>query len=73
MNDNTDNCENELWEAEFKAAMQRPLDVRFRYSFIRTYKPVLDDVTYRSFERMADYRQWCQTQLPSWLGYGTCI
>ncbi len=33
---------------------------RFRYSFIRTYKPVLDDGTYRSFETTADYRRWCE-------------
>jgi hypothetical protein len=33
---------------EFDAAARRPLPVRFRYSFIKTYKPVLDDATYRS-------------------------
>jgi hypothetical protein len=62
--------ERQLWEKEFEAASRRPLPVRIRYSFIRTYKPVLDDVRYRSFERMEDYRQWCETHLPSWLGYG---
>ena len=34
--------------AEFDAAARRPLPLRFRYSFIRTYKPVLDDAPYRS-------------------------
>jgi hypothetical protein len=63
-------AERLAWEEEFAAASQRPLAVRMRYAFVRTYKPVLDDVSYRSFERMADYRQWCATQLPSWLGYG---
>jgi hypothetical protein len=58
------------WKAEFEAAARRPLSVRMRYSFIRTYKPVMDDATYRSFESMAEYRQWCETHLPSWLGYG---
>ena len=24
----------------------------------------------RAFETMADYRTWCETQLPEWLGYG---
>ena len=62
--------EKNIWEKEFAASMCRPLAVRIRYSFIRTYKPVLDDATYRSFERMADYRQWCETNLPTWLGYG---
>jgi hypothetical protein len=41
-----------------------------RYAFIRTYKPVLDDAPFRAFETMADYRAWCETHLPEWLGYG---
>src|SRR5690606_28241118 len=35
------------WLAEFEAAARRPLAQRMRYAFIRTYKPVLDDATYR--------------------------
>jgi hypothetical protein len=58
------------WEAEFEAAARRPLPVRFRYAFIKTYKPVLDDAPYRSFDSMEDYRHWCETHLPGWLGYG---
>lgn len=58
------------WLAEFEAARSRPLEQRFRYSFIRTYKPVLDDATFRAFDTMADYRQWCEENLPDWLGYG---
>lgn len=58
------------WLAEFEAASKRSLPERFRYSFIRTYKPVLDDAEYRSFDTMAEYRQWCEENLPDWLGYG---
>ena len=58
------------WEEEFAAAARRPLAVRLRYAFLRTHKPILDDAPFRSFESMAEYRQWCETQLPSWLGYG---
>lgn len=61
------------WEAEFEAAMRRPLQLRMRYSFIRTYKPVLDDSPYRSFETMAEYREWCEKNLPGWLGYGRSL
>ena len=61
------------WEAEFAAAARRPLAVRMRYCFIRTYKPVLDDAQYRSFETMAEYREWCEKNLPSWLGYGRSL
>jgi hypothetical protein len=52
--------ERQSWEEEFEAAARRPLAVRLRYAFIRTYKPVLDDVPYRSFDHMADYRCWCE-------------
>ncbi|MFL5341192.1 MAG: hypothetical protein ACJ8F7_13680 [Gemmataceae bacterium] len=62
--------ELQQWREEFAAAARRPLPLRMKYAFIRTYKPVLDDAPYRSFERMADYRRWCRTELPPWLGYG---
>ena len=65
-----DDRERAEWEADFEASMRRPLALRIKYSFIHTYKPVMDDAPYRSFERMADYREWCERNLPSWLGYG---
>jgi hypothetical protein len=58
------------WLADFEAAARRPLAQRFRYAFIKTYKPVLDDAAYRSFDTMEDYRRWCERELPEWLGYG---
>ena len=58
------------WEAEFEAAARRSLKNRFRYAFIHTYKPVLDDAPYRAFDSMAEYRSWCEANLPPWLGYG---
>lgn len=58
------------WLAEFEAAGRRSLAQRFRYAFVRTYKPVMDNASYRSFESMEDYRRWCEENLPDWLGYG---
>jgi hypothetical protein len=58
------------WLAEFEAATRRSLETRWRYAFIKTYKPVLDDEPYRSFDTMAEYRQWCEENLPDWLRYG---
>lgn len=58
------------WLSEFEAASRRPLELRFRYAFIRTYKPVLDDASFRAFDTMAEYRAWCEANLPDWLGYG---
>jgi hypothetical protein len=58
------------WLAEFEAAARRPLRERFRYAFIKTYKPVMDDANFRAFDTTADYRRWCEENLPDWLGYG---
>ena len=58
------------WEEEFAAAARRPLATRMRYAFVHTYKPILDDASYRSFDTMAEYRQWCRENLPEYLGYG---
>lgn len=59
----------EEWLAEFEAASQRPLKQRWRYAFIKTYKPVMDDAEFRAFDTMEDYRRWCEQNLPRWLGY----
>jgi hypothetical protein len=61
------------WLADFEAAARRTLEERLRYAFIHTYKPVLDDAPYRSFDTMEQYRLWCEENLPSWLGYGRSV
>ena len=58
------------WIEEFEAAASRSLQTRFRYAFIHTYKPVMDDAPFCAFDTAADYRRWCQQHLPDWLGYG---
>ena len=62
--------ELQAWIDEFEAAARRPLPLRVRYAFIKTYRPVLDDEPFRAFDTMADYRRWCETALPAWLGFG---
>ena len=71
----TQTAERQLaeWHAEFDAAARRPLRTRFRYAFVHTYKPVLDDAPFRSFDTTAEYREWCARNLPSWLGYGPAV
>lgn len=61
------------WFEEFEAAARRPLKTRLNYSFIKTYKPVMDDASYRSFDTMEDYRRWCEEILPRWLGYSRVL
>jgi hypothetical protein len=58
------------WLAEFEAAARRPLSQRLRYAYIKTYKPVMDDAPFRAWDTTAEYRQWCEENLPNWLGYG---
>ena len=57
------------WRDEFDAAARRPQRERLRYAFVHTYKPVLDDEQYRSFDSTAECRRWCNEHLPDWLGY----
>ena len=56
--------------ADFEAARRRPLSQRMGM-FFRTYKPVMDDARFRTFASTADYRRWCNENVPSWLGYGS--
>lgn len=56
------------WE-DFEAASKRTLEQHLHNSFVHTYKPVLDDAGYRSFDSMEEYRRWCKENLPKWLGY----
>ena len=60
----------EDWLEDFEPSARRPLKQRLKYAFIKTYKPVMDDAKYRSFQSMEEYRKWCEENLPDWLGYG---
>jgi hypothetical protein len=57
--------------ADFEAARKRPLEEHVNNCFIKTYRPVMDDGPgFRSWETTAEYRKWCEENLPEWLGYG---
>jgi hypothetical protein len=59
----------EDFREQCRRQMDRPLALRMKYGFWRTYKPVLDDAPWRAFDSMADYRDWCEANLPEYLGY----
>jgi len=61
--------EREEWLAQCRRQLQRDTATRLRYGFARTHKPVLDDAPYRIFNSTAEYRAWCQANLPRYLGY----
>ena len=66
--DNKEPGINPKWWAEFEAARKRPFELHMKHAFIHTYKPVFDDEPYRSFETTADFRRWCNENLPRLLG-----
>jgi hypothetical protein len=70
MSAQTESSDQRQWIEEFEAAARRPLRLRVRHACIKTYRPVLDDEPFRAFDTMEDYRRWCETSLPDWLGYG---
>ena len=49
--------------------MERSLEQRLKYGFFKQYKPVLDDVPFRTFDTMKEYREWADKNLPRYLGY----
>lgn len=67
---NVTEAERREWIAEFDAMARRSLPVRVRYGFIHTVKPVMDEAPSRVFDTMQQYREWCEKELPMWLGYG---
>jgi hypothetical protein len=65
----SDQQTEEDFREQCQRQMDRPLALRMKYGFWRTYKPVLDDAPWRAFDSMADYRAWCEANLPEYLGY----
>ena len=65
----TDEQDMEPFREQCRRQMSRPLAARIKYGFSRVYKPVLDDAPWRSFQTMEEYRAWCETNLPEYLGF----
>ena len=65
----TEQQAEEAFRDQCRRQMARPLEMRIKYGFFCTYKPVLDDAPWRAFDSMAAYRQWCEASLPEYLGY----
>lgn len=61
--------EEEAWREQCRQQLERDVQTRIKYGFCHVHKPVLDDVRFRAFETMAEYREWCERNLPAYLGY----
>jgi hypothetical protein len=59
----------EDFREQCRRQMDRPLEQRIKYGFYRIHRPVLDDAPWRSFNTMAEYRAWCEANLPEYLGF----
>ena len=56
--------------ASFDAASGRPVGERIARGCLSTFKPVLDEGPgVRVWDTMEEYRRWCDSVLPDWLGY----
>lgn len=65
--------EEEAWGEQCRRGLERDVMTRIKYGFCHVHKPVLDDVPCRSFATMAEYRAWCEQNLPAYLGYARPI
>lgn len=61
--------EDDAWGEQCREQLDRDVMTRIKYGFCHVHKPVLDDVPFRAFATMAEYRAWCEEALPEYLGY----
>jgi len=69
MAETTEDSSLSEFREQCRRQLARKLEDRIRYGFCLVYKPVLDDAPWRSFDSMAEYRAWCEANLPAYLGY----
>ena len=62
--------DDEAWREQCRRQLERDVPTRIKYGFCHVHKPILDDAPFRAFATMAEYREWCERTLPSYLGYG---
>lgn len=63
----TDEQTRQLWREQCRRQLRRPLSARLKYGFVAASGR---ERVNRVFEKMSDYRAWCERNQPSYLGYG---
>jgi hypothetical protein len=61
--------EEDEWREQCRRQLDRDMMTRIKYGFCHVHKPVLDDAPFRAFATLAEYREWCEKNLPAYLGY----
>ena len=64
-----DAAEAVAFREQCRRQIARPLATRMKYGFCRVHRPVLDTPGVRTFETTREYREWCATHLPAYLGF----
>lgn len=61
--------EEEHLELDFLDGLLRSVEERIEFGIVPIKLPVIDDLPYRIFDTMEEYRQWLNDALPKYLGY----
>lgn len=64
-----DLSDEEPCREQCRRGLERDVMSRIEYGFVHMHQPVLDDVAWRAFATMAEYRERCEKNLPACLGY----
>ena len=61
--------EEEHTKLDFMDGLTRAVEDRISLGFVPLKIPVIDEMPYRIFETMEEYRKWLEKELPRFLGY----
>jgi len=61
--------EEEDLKLDFMDGLLRTVEERISLGFVPLKIPVIDEMPYRIFETMEEYRKWSEEELPRFLGY----
>ena len=61
--------EEEDFRLDFLDGMSRTVEDRISLGLVLFHIPVINDRPYRIFERMQEYRNWLEREVPHYLGY----
>lgn len=56
-------------ELDFLDGLLRSIEERIELGLVPIKLPVIDDLPYRIFDTMEEYRQWLNDALPKYLGF----
>lgn len=63
--------DKEQLEFDIKDTLSRSAIERIKMGLFQMKMPVIDNMPYRIFETIQEYRLWADKNLPKWLGYST--